>query len=435
MTNSPVFPVITIPHLAQVELPSVQRVRLHHPSAPSIAAIEATVWQELARSRRLTALPKGSSVAVGVGSRGVAEIPTLARAIVGWLKDKGLAPFIVPAMGSHGGGTAEGQRAMLHHLGVTEQAVGCEIRATMETVRYGTTEEGITSCFDANAAGAAAVVLIARVKAHTSFDRPIESGLVKMIAVGLGKQDGARNVHRLGVRGFRDVLPNLARLAIAKAPLAYGIAVVENARHELCRIEGVEPERFFEADERLLIEAKRQMPHLPFQQLDALACELVGKEISGAGMDYSVIGRTDIRTIANPEHIVIIKIAVLGLSEATAGNGMGVGVADFIPKACADSLDLLAMYMNAITAAVVDKARIPTVLPTEREVMQALLATCWAADPAQARYCQIRSTLHLDEIMVSPALARELAGRADAELVGEPMPMRFDDEGRLLTRV
>lgn len=429
------FPAITIPHLTDVPLPEVRRARLRHPSAPPVADIAAAVRAALDRSRRLAALPPGAEVAVAVGSRGIADIATLARATVDWLRDRGLAPFVVPAMGSHGGATPEGQRAVLHHLGVTETALGCPIRATMATVEYGTIAQGVACRFDAHAAGAAAVVPIARVKAHTSFDRPIESGLVKMLAVGLGKQEGARNVHRLGVRGYTEVLPELARLALRRAPIACGLAVVENAAHRLCHVEGVEPEEFFAADERLLALAKRQMPRLPLTQLDALTCELVGKEISGAGMDYSVIGRTDIRTIPNPEHIVITKIAVLGLSEATAGNGIGVGVADFIPKACADALDLEAMYMNAITATMGEKARIPIVLPTEREVMHALLATCWALDPTQARYGQIRSTLHLDEMLVSEPVAAELAGRPDVDLDDRTEPLRFDADGRLLTRV
>jgi hypothetical protein len=429
------FPAITIPHLAQVPLPEVQRLRLTPPAAEPVADVESAVWRELAASRRLAALPRGAAVAVAVGSRGVADIPVLARAVVGWLKDKALTPFIVPAMGSHGGGTAEGQAGVLAHLGVTEASVDAPVRATMETVVLGRTPEGIECRFDANAAGAAAVVVIARVKSHTSFDRPVESGLVKMVAVGLGKQAGARNVHRLGVRGYTEVLPALARIALGTAPLAYGIAVVENGRHELVRVEGVEPERFFAADERLLAEAKRLLARLPFRRLDALACELVGKEISGAGMDYAVIGRTDIRGVPNPEHIFINKIAVLGLSQATGGNGIGVGVADFMPKAAADQLDLLAMYMNCITATMVEKARIPVVLPTEREVVQALVATSWALEPKAVRYCQIRSTLHLEEILVTPELVPELAGRADAEVLGQPEPLRFTDDGRLLTRV
>jgi hypothetical protein len=431
----PTFPEIHIPHLAGVALPPVRRVRIPQPTAPRLPDLAGAVAREMAKSRRLVTLPRGARVAVGVGSRGVADIPILAKAVVDSLKDRGLEPFIVPAMGSHGGGTAEGQRGVLAHLGVTEESVGAPVHATMETVEYGKTLDGIPCRFDAEAARADAAVIIARVKSHTSFDRPIESGLTKMVAVGLGKQEGARAVHRLGPRGYSEVLPALARIAIEASPVAFGIAVVESGRHEVVHVEGVEPESFGAADERLLVEAKRLLARLPFAQIDALLCEYVGKEISGAGMDYAVIGRTDIRGIPNPPRPFIHKIGVLGLTEATGGNGIGVGVADFMPRDTANRLDLKAMYMNAVTATMGEKARIPIVLPTEREVVQALVATSWALDSSRARYCQIRSTLHVEEILVSPMLLDDIAGEPGVETLGPEEPLRFDAGGRLLTRI
>ncbi len=433
--SSPRFPEIQIPHLKGTAMPKVLRVRVPLPQAEAISDIEGAVHTELAKSEKLANLSPGAKVAIGVGSRGVADIPRLAKSVVDWLRHKNFEPFIIPTMGSHGGGTAEGQRGVLEHLGVTEAFVGAPIKATMETVEYGKTREGIPCRFDAKAAAADAVVIIARVKSHTSFDRPIESGLTKMVAIGLGKQEGARNVHSIGPRGYTDVLPAMADIAIAKSPLVYGIAVVENGNHRLAHIEGATPESFAAADQRLLVMAKKLLGRLPFKQLDALTCEYVGKNISGAGMDYAVIGRTDIRGVPNPEHIFISKIAVMGLTEETDGNGIGVGVADFIPRACADALDLHSMYMNAITSTYLEKVRIPAVLPTEKQVLEALFATCWVPDPKKARYAQIRSTMDVSEFLVSePALAdiRDLPG---LEILSEANPLQFDEQDRLTTRV
>jgi hypothetical protein len=430
---SPSFPEVHLPHLADVRLPPMLRLRLRHPRGEPVADIAGAVEKALGGSRRLRDLRSGANVAVAVGSRGIAHIATLARSTVAGLKAMGFEPFVVPAMGSHGGGTAEGQVAVLAKLGVTEQSVGAPIRASMDTVEYGVTLDGIACRFDAQAARADAVVPIARVKSHTSFDRPIESGLVKMVAVGLGKADGARNVHRLGPRGYTEVLPALARIALDHGKIACGIAVVENAHKELVTIEGVEPERFFEADERLLKQSKALLARLPFARMDGLIVELIGKEISGTGMDIAITGRADIRGIPNAGPF-IHRVAVLGLTEATAGNAVGLGVADFTTRAAANGVDLKALYINAITSTSAEKARIPVVLPDDLSVIQALVATCWATDLESIRLCQIRSTLHLGEILVTPALYRDVEGREDVERASDPAPLEFAADRRLLTR-
>ena len=317
---SPTFPEIHLPHLADTPIPPMLRVRLTHPKGGPIADIAGAVDEALARSKRLADLPSDASVAVAVGSRGIAHIPEVVAAAVHHLKQRGFAPFIVPAMGSHGGATAEGQAGVLAHLGVTEQTVGAPIRATMETVEYGATLHGIPCRFDKNAAEADAVLCINRVKSHTSFDRPVESGLTKLIAVGLGKQVGAQNVHRLGPRGYVEVLPQLARIAIDNSPIAYGIALVENADKQLVVIEGVEPDSFAAADERLLKVAKTLIARLPFEHVDGLIVEWIGKEISGAGMDPAVVGRVGIRSVPDPGKPFVNKLAVLGVTEDSYGN-------------------------------------------------------------------------------------------------------------------
>lgn len=430
--TKPVFPAIDLPHLQSVELPDFVRLRLRQPDVAALDDVAATVAGSLAASN-LFNLQAGSEIAVAVGSRGIAQIDTVARAAVDWLKSRDYVPFIVPGMGSHGGGTAEGQRAVLARLGVTEEAMGCQIRATMDTVQYADLPDGTACHFDAHAARADGVLVINRVKAHTSFPRPIESGLTKMLAVGLGKAGGAAQVHMTGPRGLSETLPALAQRIIDTAPVTAGLALVENAHKRLSHIEAVAPEIFAETDMRLLETAKKAVARLPFDQLDGLLIERLGKEISGAGIDPAISGRTDIRGVDNPATPFIHKIAVLALTDRTNGNGIGVGMADYIPRAMANALDLQAMYMNAVTATILEKAYIPVVLPDEAAVIRALVATCWTAHAP--RLCHIISSARLDEIAVTANLLPELKAQGMVIDHDDPAPLRFDQTGTLLNRL
>ena len=431
-TANPAFPAIRLPQFEDEPLPPVMPVTLHHPSAPALADVAAATHTALGASRRLTALPSGARVAIACGSRGIKTKPAVVKAAVAWLTARGLAPFIVPAMGSHGGAVASGQARLLAELGYTPEAMGCPVDAGMEVVRLGATSAGVPVYFDRRAAEADAVLVVNRIKSHTSFDREVESGLTKMVAIGLGKAEGARFVHRLGARGYLEVLPEWARIAIDRSPVAYGIGIVENAERRAAVIEGVEPEAFYETDARLLRAAKAAIPRLPFAQIDVLAVERLGKNISGTGMDPAVTARHDIRGRANPPAPVIHKLVVLGLTPETRGNGLGVGSADFMTREAADALDLYAMYMNACTATFTERVRIPAVLASDKAALQAAVGTCWRLDGAAARLCLIRSTLDLDEVLVSPPLAAEIDGTGTAH--GPAEPLRFDDQGRLLTR-
>ena len=434
--QSPAFPAIRFPHLAGVELPQLHRVRIKHPIAPPLQNLEQSVATALDRCQHLRKIPIGSEVAIAVGSRGIAQIDTITRTVVSQLKGWNLKPFIVPAMGSHGGGTDEGQQEVLKKLGIDEESMGCEIRSSMKTVDYGSIGEGIHCHFDANAAGAAGIILVNRVKAHTSFPREIESGLIKLIAVGLGKAEGARSVHRIGPKGLQEILPKLAEKVILSAPIKAGIALIENANREICHIEPVEPEALFETEKRLLRKAKSLMPSLPFDQLDALIVEEFGKEISGAGLDPHISGRTDIRGVANPSSPFIHKIAALRMTEATNRNGMGTGMVDFIPQPTANKLDLHSMYMNAVSSTVLEKAFLPIVLANDREVIRALVATCWQPELSAIRLAQIRSTLHLNEMLLTTPLLKEATekGVLDSQHV-KSEKFEFDEMGNLLNRV
>ncbi len=441
--NAPTFPVIRLPMLRSVELPPVMRVALPHRRGTAIADIEAAVAAELAASGRLAGLASGARVAVAVGSRGIAHIDRVAAAAVAHLKGRGFKVFVVPAMASHGGGTAAGQVELLGELGITEESVGAPIHATMEVVEYGRTRDGIPCCFDKNAAAADGVVVINRVKSHTSFARPIESGLTKMVAVGLGKAEGARNVHRLGVHGMTDVLPEMAAISLAHSPIVRGLALIENGYKELVGIEGVEPGDFLETDKRLLGESKALHQRLPFRHIGGLVVEWIGKEISGSGMDAAVTGRYDFRDewldgetrALLADRPVVVKIGVLGVTPGSHGNGVGLGCADYTTRGVAEGLDLYAMYFNCTTAALSEPARLPLVLPDERDVLSACAGVSWAMNPAEARLCIIRSTLHLDEVLVSPSLFADIDGAPGVQVLEGPRPIRFAADGKLLTRL
>ncbi|MBR71794.1 MAG: DUF2088 domain-containing protein [Rhodospirillaceae bacterium] len=431
--KSPIFPEIRLPMAEKEPLPGVLRVRLKHPDAPAIREIRTAVRNLLNRSKRFSDLDPGSRIAITCGSRGIKAKPEVVRTSVEWMHERGFKPFIVPAMGSHGGGSAEAQTTLLKELGYTEETMGCPIKATMEVVQKGVTSQGVPVYFDRFAADADAVLVVNRVKQHTSFPRDIESGIVKMVSIGLGKAEGARLVHRLGPKGYAEVLPEWARIAIDNSPIAYGIGIVENSRHDAVIIEGAEPEDFHDVDSRLLINAKELLPKLPFSQIDVLVVETLGKNISGSGMDPAVSGRAEIRGQDNPKKPFVHKLVILGVTPESHGNGLGVGAADFTTKAVVDGLDLYAMYLNATTATSVEKVRLPPALADESQAIRAAVASSWRLDGENARLCIIRSTLYLDEILISPSLAAELG--TNDELISDIMEIEFDSSGKLLTRV
>jgi len=430
--NRPTFPAIRLPQFADQALPDVVTAKLHHPVTPELGDVAGATRDALAKSRRLKELAKGARVAITCGSRGIQSKPMVVATAVAWLKERGFEPFIVPAMGSHGGARAESQVELLAELGYTPESMGCAIESSMEVKRIGTTSRGVPVYFDQNTAAADAVLVINRIKAHTSFDREIESGLTKMVAIGLGKAEGARLIHKLGAVGYLEVLPEWAGIAIDAAPIAYAIGIIENAEKRAALIEGAEPEDIMATDARLLPLAKANTPKLPFEQIDVLIAERIGKNISGTGMDTGVVGRADIRGRPSNDNPLIHKLAVLGLTPETHGNGLGMGLADFTTQEVANALDLYAMYMNSCTSTFTERVRLPIVLADEKEVIQAAVATCWHLDGKEARLCIMRSTLHLDHVLLSPALAADLGDKG--EILDSPRPLEFDDAGRLITR-
>jgi hypothetical protein len=369
-------------------------------------------------------LQPGWSVAITAGSRGIASIPVVVRTVAEYVRAGGGAPFVVPAMGSHGGATPEGQRHVLAEYGITEHSVGAPIRATMDTVQIGQLPSGATIHFDAHAAQADATIVVNRVKAHTAFRGDIESGLCKMTAVGLGKQAGAEQVH---AHGLRETIPAAAALSLERANIVAGVALVENAAHELAVVRGVRPGDFLNADRELLRTADEYLPRVPFAHLHLLVVGWLGKNLSGSGMDYNVIGMW--RRIGGEPVPNFERIAVLDITEESDGNGLGVGIADFTTERLFRKLDLQKMYMNGLTANALAAIKIPIVLESDQQAMQVALHSVGRS--ADARVAVVRSTLELDELWVSEALAEEVEASPRLSGVGPLEELDFDASGRL----
>lgn len=400
--------------------------------APQVRDVAAATREALEPLRGR--ISPGMSVALTAGSRGIHDKPEVLRATGAWLRSLGAEPFVVPAMGSHGGATAEGQVEMLRSLHVTEDSVDLPIRATMDTVELGRLSDGPVVHLDANAARADGIIAINRVKAHTDFQGEVESGLAKILAIGLGKQRGAEGIHRFGPRNLAVWVPRVARRILDSGAVLGGLAIVENAFDRAAGITLLEPDDIGGPGEsRLLEQAKSLMAGIPFDDLDVAVVDVMGKDISGAGMDTNVIGRMMIRGSQEFERPRIANIAVLDVTDSSHGNAIGVGLADFIPFRILEKIDLRSAYVNAMTSGLggPQRGQIPMAMPTDRSAVAAALLTCGRADLERARVVRVRSTLDLEHLLVSESL-RELVEADDRLSVsGEPVQMAFGDDGRI----
>jgi hypothetical protein len=413
-----------------MDFPPIARVRQGF-RQPEVADVPAAVAEAIRGSRIATRVRPGGSVAVTVGSRGIAGIDRIARAAVEALKALGFAPFLVAAMGSHGGGTAEGQRALLAESGVTEGAMGCPIRSETDTVVLGTNGFGLPIHFDRNAFRADGIVLLNRVKPHTSFTGRYESGLLKMLTIGLGKRQGAAQVHKLGLPGLVKMLPEVGAFLLEKAPVALGVALLENAHERTARVVAVEPEELLEVEPRLLDEARALLGRLPFDQVDVLVVGELGKNYSGTGMDPNVIGRQRVETMPDLPRPVVTRLAVLDLSDETRGNAVGIGLADLTTERLVSRIDHEPMRVNSLTSNFLTRARVPLALPTDRDVIAACLDTCWRTERAEARMALIPNTLELATFWVTPPLAGEVEAHPSLAFETDFRPIPFDPGGVL----
>ncbi len=400
-------------------------------SAPVLTDIETIVAGRLAESGLGDRLPAGASIAITAGSRGIANIAAILRILVDFVRKCGGQPFIVPAMGTHGGGTAEGQQALLAATGVTEQTLGAPIRSCMATMCLGRTPAGTTVRIDRLAHEADGIVVVNRVKPHTDFGGTIESGLLKMLAVGLGKAEGAMLVHSWGTAGLCDIVPQTARAILDTGKILLGLAIVENSWAETALVEAVQPEDFERRDRELLVTAKEWAPKLPFEEAEVLLVRRMGKDISGTGMDAKVIGRTVCLGEGPPPSPRMHVVGVLELTSGTRGNAVGIGMADLTTQRLVDAINIDATRKNTMTARSVPGARIPLALPTDEALLDAMLELLPVPNQRAPRIAIIEDTLHLRRLHASEPLADELRGRGDAAVSDTPQQLPFDADGRL----
>ena len=396
--------------------------------APRMDSIPEAVAREMRKIEQR--VRPGMSVAVGVGSRGVARLAEIVRAVLAELKRLGARPFIVPAMGSHGGATPEGQLEVLAGYGVTPQSMDVPFDPTMETVQLGTTSTGMPVHWSRAALRADAVLPINRVKAHTDFHGDVESGLSKMLAIGFGKQKGAATVHRRGFDTFHEVVPETARLVFEKVNVLGGVASVENALEDVAHLEAVPGDRIAAREPELMRLSRTLMPRIPFDSLDVLVVDYLGKDVSGMGMDPNITGRYSVRHLVDPRNPK--KLAVLRLTERTHGNACGLGVADLTTRAVVENIDYQKYWTNVVSSTELTNGKTPIWVPDDRSAIALAILTAPRTDPLAPRLVRIESTLHLREMWVVEALWQS-DGRGQPLLrpLAEPCEMQFTADGRL----
>ena len=414
------LPPTPLPRLAPV-VQSFNRQR--------VTDVPGAIKAELDRAGLPARLRPGMRVAVTAGSRGIQGIGGIIAAAVGYLQAHGTLPFVVAAMGSPGGGPAAGQREMLAELGITEATVGCPVIASDDTVVVGEPEPGLILYCDRDAFASDGILVLNRVKPHTSFRGRIESGLSKMLTVGLGKVPGATNVHRWGFGRMHHTIPTMAALALQKLPVLAGLAIIENAYDETARFEAVTVEQWFERERVLLQEAWASMPSLPVAEIDLLIIDEISKTFSGTGMDTNVVGRSRTEGMPEPDYPKTHRIFVRDLAEASHGNANGIGLADATTSRLFARLDRRRTYLNAVTSGNMNKVMVPMLFDSDQEAIAALLISLKHPDPFNARIVRIANSLHIEHILVSESLLPDL--RPQATMVAPAQAMTFDGQGNL----
>jgi hypothetical protein len=411
---------VPLPKLATVEQ-QFQR--------PTVSDVSVAVEEALQTRGVLAAVGPGARIAVTAGSRGIVAQAEILAAAVHALTRSGAKPFIIPAMGSHGGATAEGQRAMLEGMGVTEASTGAPIESSMEVRRIGTTPSGLPVNIDQRAAEADGILLANRVKPHVSFRGPYESGLFKMMAIGLGKQAGAQICHDLGFGEMAKNIQEIARVVLDSGRVIGGIAILENAYHETARIEALAPEAIARREPALLEESRRLLPQLYIENIDVLVIDRIGKDISGTGFDTNVVGRYHTPYASGGPDVK--RLVILDLTDVSHGNANGVGIGDFTTERLFRKLSFTDTYPNSLTSTVPTSVKIPMVLASDRLAIQAGVRTCNAADKTEARVIHIRDTLNVSTIQVSESLLPEVRAHDSMRATGDPEPLAFDAAGNL----
>ncbi|HEY3425531.1 MAG TPA: lactate racemase domain-containing protein [Negativicutes bacterium] len=413
-----------------VPMPKLAPVKQLFASPNPLLNIETTINDIFLKPGFKNIVP-GTSIALAVGSRGIEGIDKVVGLFIKQLKKLGALPFIVPAMGSHGGATAEGQLQVLKNYGITAETMGAPIRSSMKVEKIGTLANGLPVYLDSEALKGDGIIVINRIKPHTGFRGDFESGLLKMLAIGLGKHVGATTFHNCGLDKFAEDLPQIGQLIIDSTPLIGGLAILENAYHQTVGMEFLWAEEILRREKELLLQAKKLMPKILVDNIDVLIVNDFGKEISGPGMDPNVTGRPVSPYIKLDNVINISKLVVLNLTPASKGNAVGIGVADVTTKKFVDSIDLEYTYANSITSTFLNSAKIPIYLNNDFEAIQVALKACPLVTHPNSRVVWIKNTLQLDQIFVSEALLPEIKGKSDLKITGEPKAMEFDKNGNL----
>jgi Lactate racemase N-terminal domain len=396
---------------------------------PMLADIPGAVRESIRSLRLQEKVKPGQTVAITSGSRGVANIAKITRAVADEMKALGLKPFIVPAMGSHGEATAEGQLKILAHYGITEATMGCPMKSSMEVVHIGDVK-GLPVFCDKNAWGADHIAVVGRVKAHTDFDGEIESGLYKMMAIGLGKQHGAEHYHRAGHQySYAEIFPMTGQAVLDSGHVLFGLATVENGYEQTAKVQAILPKDFAPVEKALLVEAKAWMARIPFDAIDVLIVDELGKNISGAGMDPNVTGRASVQKPAGKPRVR--QLFVRDVTPEAEGNAIGVGFADLTTERLVKKINYAAMYMNAITSGVPDAAKVPIAMESDREAIQTALGMIGLVPVEKARVVRIKNTLHLTELDCSEPMLADVKAHKRLSAATEPKPMTFDGSGNL----
>lgn len=416
--------------LADVKIPRMVKVKQKF-ERPRIEKedIANTILSQLREVKFTSTIKPGMEICITAGSRGIANIPLIIKTIADYCKEQGAKPFVVPAMGSHGGGTAEGQLEVLKSLGVTEEAVGCPIKSSMTTVIVGYSPEGLEVRIDKNAAEADGIILCGRIKAHTAFRGEYESGLMKIMTIGLGKREGAESCHSKGFKYMAYLVPTFGRIIMKNSPVLFGVAILENAFDETCKLVALTPDEVNEEEPKLLKESFGYLPKILFDNCDVLIVDEFGKNISGEGMDPNITG-----TFATPYAtggIVAQKRVVLSLTEETQGNAHAIGLVDAIPKHLFKQIDLDKTYPNTITSTVLEYSKIPMIMQNDEEAIKLCIKTCTEIDKEQIRIVRIKNTLEMEEIYISEAMIKETEGNDRLTVMGEPEEVLFNASGNL----
>lgn len=398
-----------------------------------IEDIPEAVRQEMERLQPGEKVTSGDSIAITAGSRGVANIDVVIKTIVEEFKKIGAEPFIFPAMGSHGGATAEGQIQVLASLGITEQSMGCPIRSDMEPVYLGDAALGFPINVDRNAMAADHIVVVNRVKAHTKFEGPIESGLMKMMAIGMGKNKGAEYYHRAAVQlTFPRIVETVGLEVMKRCPILFGLATVENAYHQTCIVKALPPEDIFEGEKELLAVSKERMAKLPFDEIDVLIVDRIGKDIAGTGMDTNVTGRNRDLLGDFTTRPRVKRVYVRDLTHKTEGNATGIGLADFTSTRLVKKMDHHKTWINVITGISPEKGAIPIHFDTDREVLDACFKTIGEIPVSNTKVVHIKDTLSVNRISVSQAYKTDIAKNSKLKLLGEWKEMVLDASGNII---